>query len=611
MPTNSRLTDPMFGSPAVLAAFSDAGTVRAMLDAEAALARAEAHCGVIPPQAAQVIGEVCADCALDPDALAHDAVAAGNLAIPFVKQLTAAVASRDAGAARFVHWGATSQDILDTALVLQLAQALQAIDADLARLGDACAALAGTHRATPMVGRTWLQHALPTTFGAKVAGWLDALQRAQARVNAARDQARVLQFGGAAGTLASLGDDAPAVAIAFARALQLELPALPWHAHRDRLADVAAALGMLTGTLGKMARDLSLMMQTEVAEVAEPAAPGRGGSSTMPHKRNPVGCAAVLAAATRVPPLVATMLAGMTQEHERALGGWQAEWDTLPQIVSLAAGAARQMGEVVAGLDVDAARMRANLDLTRGLILGEAAMLELGRHIGRLDAHHVVEQASRRAVADGCTLREALARTLAEDPGHASLLDDATLDRLADPARYAGQATPFADAAVAAWRARHGDPVAPEPAAATTTQGMPAQPAPAARAAASDRERYEAGLAVRRAVLGSAHVDRSLQRLTPFNAPFQNLITRYAWGEIWTRDGLPRHTRSLITIAMMVALNRSEELKLHLRAAANNGVTRDQIQEVLLQTAIYCGVPAANSAFHMAGEILAGDDAGQ
>jgi len=455
MPTFSRLTDPMFGSPAVLDIFSDTGTVRRMLDVEAALARAEARCGVIPEAAALVIEQACA-CEpaqiIDLDALAQAAVSAGNLAIPFVRQLTAAVTQRDAEAGRYVHWGATSQDIIDTALVLQLADALQEVDAGLLALGDACAALTIAHRATPMVARTWLQHALPTTFGLKAAGWLDALRRDLARLDLARTHVRALQFGGAAGTLASLGDDAPAVAAQLAQALQLDLPALPWHAHRDRMVEVAATLGMLTGTLGKMARDISLLMQTEVAEVAEPSGPGRGGSSTMPHKRNPVGCAAVLTAAVRVPPLVATMLAGMTQEHERALGGWQAEWDTLPQIVTLAAGALRQMGDVVAGLQVDAARMRQNLDITHGLILGEAAMLELGRRIGRLPAHHLVEQASRRAVADGTTLRDALARTLADDPSHQGLLDDAALDRLSDPAQYAGQSTSFADAAVDAWR---------------------------------------------------------------------------------------------------------------------------------------------------------------
>jgi len=443
----------MFGSPAVLDIFSDVGTVQRMLAVESALARAEASCGVIPAAAATVISEVChvVD-VIDVNALAQPAIAAGNVAIPFVRQLTAAVAARNAEAARFVHWGATSQDIIDTALVLQLGDAMHALDADLVRLGEACAALAAAHRATPMVARTWLQHALPTTFGLKAAGWLDALRRDLGRLDATRARVRALQFGGAAGTLASLGDAAPRVAESLARELGLQVPTLPWHAHRDRMVEVATSLGVLTGTLGKIARDISLMMQTEVAEVAEPLSPGRGGSSTMPHKRNPVGCAAVLSASVRVPPLVATMLSGMVQEHERALGGWQAEWDTLPLIVTLAAGALRQLAEVAAGLQVDAGRMRVNLDLTHGLILGEAAMLELGGRIGRLQAHHLVERASRHAVAEGTSLRDALARTLQEDPAHARLLDDVTLDGLVDPANYSGQSAAFADAAVQAWQ---------------------------------------------------------------------------------------------------------------------------------------------------------------
>jgi 3-carboxy-cis,cis-muconate cycloisomerase len=454
MPTFSRLTDPMFGSSAVLEIFSDVGTVRRMLEVEAALAHAQARCGVIPSDAADTIAAVCAQPEIiDLDALAHAAVSAGNLAIPFVKQLTAAVSRRDVAAGGFVHWGATSQDIIDTALVLQLDAAMAELSDSLLRLGTACATLVSAHRDTPMVARTWLQHALPMTFGLKAAGWLDALRRDLERTERVHRQARALQFGGAAGTLASLGDKAQDVRTELASALGLALPALPWHAHRDRLVECATALGMLTGTLGKMARDISLMMQTEVGEVAEPSGPGRGGSSTMPHKRNPVGCAGVLTAAVRVPPLVATLLAGMVQEHERALGGWQAEWDTVPQIVTLAAGALRQMEEVIAGLEVDATRMRSNIDATHGLILAEAAMLELGKRIGRTPAHHLVEQASRRAVKEGITLRDALSLALAENPEHAGLLDDAALDQLSDPANYAGQSARFADAAVAAWLA--------------------------------------------------------------------------------------------------------------------------------------------------------------
>ncbi|MFF7399143.1 3-carboxy-cis,cis-muconate cycloisomerase [Achromobacter sp. NPDC008082] len=460
------LTTAMFGSPEMLEIFSPTGFVRRMLDVEAALARAEARCGVIPADAAARISAVCAgsvdggdasrsnaSCVIDLETLAQGAVEAGNLAIPFVRQLTAAVAKRDEEAARYVHWGATSQDILDTALVLQLVDALQVHDAQLMRLANDCAALARRHRDTVMVGRTWQQHALPITFGLKAAGWLDALRRDLARLDTTRREVSVLQFGGAVGTLASLGPQASDVAARLAEELSLASAPLPWHAHRDRIVEVASTLGMLCGNLGKMARDISLMMQTEVAELAEPAAPGRGGSSTMPHKRNPVGCAAVLTIAARVPALVSTMFASMTQEHERALGGWQAEWDTLPEIVILTGGALRQMGEVIAGLQVDTARMRKNLDMTGGLILGEAYMLALGGRLGRLPAHHLVERASRKAVCDGVPLREALESCLAADPALTGLLDAETLNQLADPARYTGQAGRFVEVALQEWQA--------------------------------------------------------------------------------------------------------------------------------------------------------------
>ncbi|MFC4273782.1 3-carboxy-cis,cis-muconate cycloisomerase [Achromobacter aloeverae] len=463
MPAHTGLTAPMFGSPDVMEIFSGAGLIRRMLDVEGALARAEARCGVIPAAAAATIADVCAQPedggrqpVIDAEALAQGAIGVGNLAIPFVKQLTAAVAARDETAGRYVHWGATSQDILDTALVLQLVDALRIQDGRLTRLADDCAGLARRHRDTVMVARTWQQHALPTTFGLKAAGWLDALRRDLMRLQDTRGRVRVLQFGGAAGTLASLGPTAPDVAACLAGELALAPPALPWHTHRDRLVEVASTLGMLCGTLGKMARDISLMMQTEVAEVAEPAGAGRGGSSTMPHKRNPVGCAAVLAIATRVPALVSTMFSAMPQEHERALGGWQAEWDTLPDIVASTAGALRQMGEIIAGLEVDAARMRANLDLTGGLILGEAYMLALGQRLGRLPAHHLVECASRDAVAANVTLLDALRKRLAADPALAGLLDDADLEQLADPTRYTGQAARYVDAVLTEWQAARG-----------------------------------------------------------------------------------------------------------------------------------------------------------
>jgi 3-carboxy-cis,cis-muconate cycloisomerase len=435
------LTGPMFSTDAMLAAFSDRACIQRMLDVEAALARAEAQNGVIPASAAPSIAAACDAASIDFSSLAAAAAGAGNLAIPLVKQLTARVAERDADAARYVHWGATSQDVIDTGLILQLRDALDHIDSELAQLADALAQLADAHRDTPLVGRTWMQHALPITFGLKVAGWLDGVLRHQQRFSELRARALVLQFGGAAGTLASLGTQGLTVAATLAGDLGLAVPDTPWHTQRDRVAEVATACGLLTGSLGKMARDISLHMQTDVAEAAEPAAQGKGGSSTMPHKRNPVGCAVALAAAVRVPGLVSVMLSGMVQEHERALGGWQAEWDTLPQIMQLTAGALQQMRQAAQGLTVDAARMRENLDITHGLIMAEAVMLALGGRIGRMAAHHLVEQACRNAAQSGRHLRD----VLAEDASVSAELSPQELTRLLDPAGYTGQAAAFVD----------------------------------------------------------------------------------------------------------------------------------------------------------------------
>lgn len=440
-PPLSSLTGAMFSTLAMQDLFSARGCVQGMLDFEAALAQAEARTGVIPATAAAPIEACCDAGLLDLQQLAISASSAGNLAIPLVKQLTAVVAQKDKEASKYVHWGATSQDAIDTGLVLQLRDALDLIDADLAQLGDALADLVQRHRDTPVVGRTWMQHALPTTFGLKAAGWLDAVHRHQERLDSLRSRVLVLQFGGAAGTLASLGDAGLRVAQALANELRLALPDTPWHTQRDRVAEVATTLGMLTGSLGKMARDISLHMQTDVAEAAEPAGEGRGGSSTMPHKRNPVACAAVLTAAIRVPGLVATMLSGMVQEHERALGGWQAEWDTLPEIVQLTAGALQQMRQTIAGLTVDEERMRTNLDATHGQIMAEAVTLALGAKMGRLEAHKLVEAACHRAVQSG----EHLEQALESDPRIAAELTAEQIDSLLDPSNYLGQATAFAE----------------------------------------------------------------------------------------------------------------------------------------------------------------------
>jgi 3-carboxy-cis,cis-muconate cycloisomerase len=344
----------------------------------------------------------------DAAAVSQGAKLAGNLAIPLVKALTAVVARTDTDAARYVHWGATSQDVIDTGCVLQLRQSLKTIAADLNRLIDALVELAKKHRSTIVVGRTWMQQALPTTFGLKAAGWLDAVNRHRGRLRETEQRVGVLQFGGAVGTLAALGLRGQMVARILAEELHLALPDTPWHSHRDRLVEVATTLGLCVGTLGKMARDISLHAQTEVAEVFEPSGEGRGGSSTMPHKRNPVMSAVVLSTATRVPGLVSTMLSAMVQEEERGLGGWHAEWETLPEIVRLTAGALHHMAETVPRLEVDAARMQENLGLTQGLIFAEAVTMALSEKAGRSAAHQVVEAACARAHNEKRHLREVL-----------------------------------------------------------------------------------------------------------------------------------------------------------------------------------------------------------
>ncbi len=434
----------------------DRARVQGMLDFEAALARAEAREGVIPATAAPAIAAQCSAAAYDLDAIGRGAALAGNLAIPLVRELTARVEAADPKAAPFVHWGATSQDAIDTGLVLQLRPVLERIASELTRLGDALAALVEAHRATPIAGRTWMQHAVPTSFGLKAAGWLDAVLRHQERVADLQRRALVLQFGGAAGNLAALGDNGLGVATALADELRLALPDLPWHAHRDRLAEVATTMGLLAGTLGKMARDVALHGQTEVAELHEPDGPGRGSSSSMPHKRNPLSSAVALAAATRAPGLVASVLSAMVQEDERGLGGWQAEWETLPELLNLVGGALHHLADAMAGLGVDPARMAANLEASRGLVFAEAVEIALAEKTGRAAARRLVEDACRQAQAEGRHLREVLA-------GEAAVsrqLPAGELARLFDPQRRLGATDRLIDrvlATRAAQRATRGD----------------------------------------------------------------------------------------------------------------------------------------------------------
>jgi len=399
----------------------------------------------MPAAAASAIETQCDATLYDLHALAQATAQAGNPVIPLVQALTGRVERQDADAARFVHWGATSQDAMDTGLVLQLRAALDLIEGDLTRLSDRLARLAQTHAATPLAGRTWLQQATPVTFGLKAAGWLSAIERHRRRVHALRATVLVLQFGGATGTLASLGDQGITVATALAKELNLALPDVPWHTERDRVAEFATTLGLIVGTLGKIACDVSLLMQTEVGEAFEPAAPGRGGSSTMPHKRNPVSSAVVLAAALRVPSLVSVMLTAMVQEHERGLGGWHAEWETLPEICTLTAGALAHTGTTIAGLDVDPARMAANLDVTGGLILAEAVAMALAPHLGKLPAHELVLRACRASADE----RRPLRTVLDEDAVVRAHLGARDLDRLLDPRHYTGLAQQFIDRVLA------------------------------------------------------------------------------------------------------------------------------------------------------------------
>jgi 3-carboxy-cis,cis-muconate cycloisomerase len=295
-----------------------------------------------------------------------------------------------------------------------------------------------------------MQHALPMTFGLKAAGWLDAILRHQERLHQCRKNTAMLQFGGATGSLASLGEQGLVVSQALADDLGLALPAMPWHTQRDRIAEVGTTLGLLTGSLGKIARDISLLTQTEIAELSEPTLQGRGGSSTMPHKRNPVGCSAVLTCATRIPALVSTLLSCMVQEHERALGGWQAEWDTLPEIVELTSVALTQLRDVIEGLAVNTERMRSNIDLTHGLVMAEAISLALSNHLGRAAAHELVETACATAMSTDKSLFD----IVQADERVNSLISKADLQKLVDPVNYLGQSEAFVDRVLTQHRLR-------------------------------------------------------------------------------------------------------------------------------------------------------------
>ncbi len=435
----ARLIDSLITTGVLAELFSDRSVLQTMLDFEVALARAEASVGVISKSAADGIAASGNADGFDIASLVRDTLHNATPAVPLAKALTEKVRAKYPEAAGFVHWGATSQDVADTALVLLLKRAQPTLAADLARLEAALRNLSEQHKGTVMLGRTLMQAAPPVTFGLKVAGWLGAINRGSKRLDTAFSDALIVQFGGATGTLASLSEKGPAVVRALAKELGLGCPDAPWHTHRDRLASLVSACGVLTGSLGKMARDVSLLMQNEVAEVAEPSSQGRGGSSTMPHKRNPVGCAVTLAATHRVPGEVAAFLSAMVQEHERGVGGWQTEWPIVASVVQSTGLATASMAEVAECLLVDPARMRANIEQTKGVIFAERAMILLGSSLGRDVAHKLVEEATRKSISQG----RSLSQVLAEMPDVTSRLDASALRQLEIPEQYLGAAEMF------------------------------------------------------------------------------------------------------------------------------------------------------------------------
>jgi 3-carboxy-cis,cis-muconate cycloisomerase len=424
----------------------DHDSLQALLDVEVALAVAEAQVGIIPAGCVADIQAAARADAYDRDALAASAINDGNLVIPLVKKLTAAVAARNPESARYVHRGATSQDILDTALVLQLRAATVTVHDQLTRAMTSAAALARQYAMTPIAGRTWLQQASPTTFGLKAAGWLDMLGRCRARGDRAMEQALVVQLGGASGTLASLGKDGPAVTAAMANHLKLRIPEMPWHTHRDRVAEVSASFGITCGALGKVGRDLTLLAQSEVAEAFEDPA-SAGGSSSMPHKQNPVRAVSAVTAAVCAPALVATMLAAMPQEHERAAGGWQAEWATLADLTQLTCGAAHAIADALAGLRVDPRRMRENLETRGGVAMAEGLSTALMTHISRQEAMTHVERLARAADRDRRSLRD----VATADQEISRWLSRDDIDRALTPENFLGSAGAFVERVLQHW----------------------------------------------------------------------------------------------------------------------------------------------------------------
>jgi 3-carboxy-cis,cis-muconate cycloisomerase len=445
-PTSTTVFDSIlfrdaFGTSDMREIFSDLSLISRYAEVEIALAKAEARCGVIPAKAAEEIAKRTDVAALDFDLLRRETDIVGYPILPLVHQI-----ARQCGeAGRYLHWGATTQDIMDTAVALQLRAGLEIIENDIADLRGILAKLSRRHRDTPMAGRTHLQQALPVTFGYKTAIWLAMFDRHAERLAQLKPRVLVGQFAGAAGTLASLGDKGFEVQKAFCEELGLGVPVSTWHVARDGLAETVNFLALVTGSLGKIALDIMIMASTEFAEVYEPFVKGRGASSTMPQKRNPISSELMLAAAKGVRQHAGLMLDAMVQDFERATGPWHAEWMAIPESFVLTAGSLHQAKFALGGLIVDEKKMAENLDISRGLIVAEAVMMGLAPQIGRQEAHDVVYDACRDANEKNITLAEALSA----DPRVASRIDRATIDRLTSPKNYLGLAPDMVDRVLA------------------------------------------------------------------------------------------------------------------------------------------------------------------
>jgi 3-carboxy-cis,cis-muconate cycloisomerase len=428
------LYSELFYSSEVNELFSDQNTVAALLVSESSLAQAQAEVGIISKESADIISNCCHIDFIDIEKLKKDIKLGGNAAIPLVQQLTKVVKSKDFEASKFVHFGATSQDIVDTGSILQIAQYINVLESKLLALKAELIKITKKHKNTVMVGRTLLQQARPITFGLKTSAWLEGVCRSIDRLVEMKARLLVVQLSGAVGSQnKNISND---VINSFAQFLGLS-PSFSWQSQRDNLNEFGSKLGILTGSLGKIARDVSLLMQTEVGEVFEGAAEGKGGSSTMPHKRNPVTCAAILANATRVPHLVGSMLSAMIQEHERSAGNWHAEWEVLTEIMLLTAGSLEKTVELIEGLEVDEKRMLTNIEITQGLIFAENVSLALASKIGKIQAHELVEKACKTAISKKKHLREVLIENNVE-------LEN--LDELFNPENSIGNSMDIVDA---------------------------------------------------------------------------------------------------------------------------------------------------------------------